>query len=83
MPKAFDKVWHKGLLHKLKKIGISGNLLNNVTDFVHPRKKRVVLNGQYSSWFATEAGAPHGPRFGPFFFLTYINKLSGDLVFTP
>ena len=54
-----------------------------MTDFVHPRKKRVVLNGQYSSWFATEAGAPHGPRFGPFFFLTYINKLSGDLVFTP
>ena len=27
IPKAFDKVWHKGLLHKLKNNGITGNLL--------------------------------------------------------
>ena len=40
MPKAFDKVWHKGLLHKLKKIGISGNLLNNVTDFLHQTEEK-------------------------------------------
>ena len=30
--KAFDKVWHKGLLFKLKQNGISGNLLNVITD---------------------------------------------------
>ena len=26
--KAFDKVWHNGLIYKLKQNGVSGNLLN-------------------------------------------------------
>ena len=43
--KAFDKVWHEGLLFKLKQNGISGNLLNVITDFLYQRKQRVVLNG--------------------------------------
>ena len=40
--KAFDKVWHEGLLLKLKQNGISGNLLNVITDFLYQRKQRVV-----------------------------------------
>ena len=32
--KAFDKVWHKGLIFKLKQNGISGNLLNLLCDFL-------------------------------------------------
>ena len=47
--KAFDKVWHEGLLFKLKLNGISGNLLKVITDFLYQRKKRVGLNGQHSS----------------------------------
>ena len=31
--KAFDKVWHEGLLFKLKQNGKSGNLLNVITNF--------------------------------------------------
>ena len=31
--KAFDKIWHEGLLFKFKQNGISGNLLNVITDF--------------------------------------------------
>ena len=30
--KAFDKVWHKGLIHKLKQNGIGGPLLKLLTD---------------------------------------------------
>ena len=26
--KAFDKVWHEGIIHKLKRTGVSGNLLS-------------------------------------------------------
>ena len=48
--KAFDKVWHQGLLYKLKQNGISGNLLETLTDFLKDRKQGVVLNGQNSSW---------------------------------
>ena len=31
--KAFDKVWHQGLHYKLRQNGISGELLNILTDF--------------------------------------------------
>ena len=31
--KAFDKVWHKGLIYKLKQDGILGNILNTIIDF--------------------------------------------------
>ena len=43
MSKAFDKVWHKGLIFKLKRNGISVNLLSTLTDFLTLRKQRVVL----------------------------------------
>ena len=48
LSKAFDKVWHEGLLFKLKQNGVSGNLLNVITDFLYQRKQRVVSNGQHS-----------------------------------
>ena len=48
--KAFDKVWHKGLIHKLKQNGIGGPLLKILTDFLKSRKQRVVLNGQHLFW---------------------------------
>ena len=37
--KAFDKVWHEGIIHKLKRNGISGNLLSLLTDFLINRKE--------------------------------------------
>ena len=42
--KAFNKVWHDGLIFKLKQNGISGNLLNLLSNFLRNRKQRVVLN---------------------------------------
>ena len=32
--RAFDKVWHEGLIFKLKQNGISGNLINLLCDFL-------------------------------------------------
>ena len=77
--KAFDKVWHQGLLYKLKQNGISGNLLETLTDFLKDRKQRVVLNGQNSSWANIEAGVPQGSILGPLLFLIYINDLPDNL----
>ena len=37
--KAFDKVWHMGLIFKLKQNGTSCNLLNLLCDFLRNRKK--------------------------------------------
>ena len=56
--KAFDKVWHNGLIYKLKQKGVSCNLLNSLINFLDTRKQRAVLNGQYSSWVSFKAGVP-------------------------
>ena len=77
--KAFDKVWHKGLLFKLSQNGISGNLLDLLSSFLSDRKQRVLLNGQTSEWQNVTAGIPQSSILGPLLFLTYINDLSGDL----
>ena len=81
--KAFDKVWHEGLIFKLKQNGISGNFLNVITDFLHQRKQRVVSNGQHSSWTNIEAGISQGSILGRLFFLIYINDLSDGLTSNP
>ena len=77
--KAFEKVWHKGLIYKLKQNDISVNILNTIIDFLSFRKQRVVLNGQVSQWTNTEAGVPQGSILGLLLVLIYINDLSDDL----
>ena len=41
--KAFDKIWHNGLVFKLKQNGISGRLLKFFENYLHNRKQRVIL----------------------------------------
>ena len=78
--KAFDEVWHEGLILKLKQNGISGKLLNLIKDFLKSRKQRVILNGQFSSWADVDAGVHQGSILGPLLFLIYINDLTNDLL---
>jgi hypothetical protein len=44
--KAFDRVWHKGLLYKLKSIGIDDTVLNWFESYLSNRRQQVVINGE-------------------------------------
>ena len=77
--KAFDRVWHKGLLFKLKSNGVEGNIYNLIESFLSNRLQRVVLNGQNSKWEKISAGVPQGSILGPLLFLIYINDISENL----
>ena len=63
--KAFDNVWHEGIIFKLKQKSISDDLLNILSDFLRIRKQRVTLNGQSSSCTNVNAGVPEGSILGP------------------
>ena len=77
--KAFDKVWHEGLIFKLRQNGLNGGLLKLFESYLHNRQQRVVINGSYSEYLSIESGVPQASVLGPLLFLIYINDLEKNI----
>ena len=78
--KAFDRVWHAGLLHKLKSCGTSGQIFGLIFSFLSNGQFRVILYGKSSQEYPVNAGLPQGFILGPTLFLPYINELPDDII---
>lgn len=67
--RAFDLLWVDGLLLKMMKLHIKGNLLNWIKNFLTNRKYIVKINNMFSAGYSTENGTPQGSIISPLLFL--------------
>ena len=77
--KAFDRVWHKGLLFKLGKLGLNGGLLEWFGSYLSNRKQREILNNATSKIGTINAGVPRGSVLDPLLFLVFINDITENI----
>ena len=80
--KAFDKVDHGILCHKLKQLGISGKVGVWIKEFLSDRTQQITVNGILSNSAPVLSGVPQGSVLGPILFIIMIIDLGRELTYS-
>ena len=76
MSKAFDRVSHAKLLHRLCQFGFRGNILKWFRSYLSSRRQRTTISGTTSKSLPVTSSVPQGSILGPLLFLFYEDHLS-------
>ena len=69
--RAFDKVWHSGLIYKLNRCGLPGGMVRLLANFLRCRTFRVKTEGHLSQIRSQRAGIPQGSLLSPTLYNIY------------
>lgn len=73
--KAFDSIWHDGIIFKLNKIGTPTYIVKLIASFLKERSFSVCVNGEQSSRRPIPAGLPQGSIISPLLYAVYTSDL--------
>lgn len=75
LEKAFDKVWHKGLIFKMARLNLPLWIIQTTESYLRHRTYKVQINLESSTTRNAEAGVPQGSVLGPTLFSIYVHDL--------
>ena len=79
LEKAYDTTWRQGIIRELCGLGIKGNLLKFLKNFLTDRFIKVKVGNKISSPFKQEEGVPQGSILSVTLFSIAINKILSNI----
>lgn len=77
--KAFDSVWHAGLLYKLMRLNCPRYLIYLLKDYLNQRRLQVKIKLNFSKEFTPQQGVPQGSPLSPMLYNVYCHDILSEL----
>lgn len=79
LQKAFDSVWHNGMIYRLAELGFGGHFIELISSFLKDRKIKIRVNGHTSEAKSCHIGLPQGSVLSPLLFIVYIRDMLSSI----